>query len=84
MTASLFDARPASDSSSAAVAALTLICSNFCTRFDPEPSAICLDCLGPLVPEYYATRTLPDSETIDYEVVTDTANRILRSTRVAQ
>jgi len=65
MTASLFDvASPASHASPATVAALPLICTNCGTRFDPEPSAICLDCLGPLVPEYDASRTLPDRETI--------------------
>ena len=32
--------------------------------FDAEPSAICLQCLGPLVPEYDATRTLPGREEI--------------------
>ena len=44
--------------------ALPLICSNCGTRFDPEPSAICLGCLGPLVPEYDPRRSLPDRATI--------------------
>ena len=46
------------------IAALPLICSNCGSRFDAEPTAICLQCLGPLVPEYDATRTLPDRDEI--------------------
>src|SRR5262245_54899228 len=46
------------------VTPLPLICTNCGARFDPEPSAICLSCRGPLVPEYDATRSLPDRETI--------------------
>ena len=40
--------------------ALPLICENCGARFDAGPSAICLTCLGPLVPEYDPTRSLPD------------------------
>jgi len=47
-----------------ACTALPLVCSNCESRFDAEPSAICLQCLGPLVPEYDATRTLPGREEI--------------------
>ena len=36
-----------------------LICENCGERFDAEPSAICLTCLGPLVPEYDPSRSLP-------------------------
>ena len=43
----LFSARP-------------LICENCGARFDAEPSAICLTCLGPVVPEYHPTRSLPN------------------------
>ena len=46
------------------VTPLPLICTNCGARFDPDPSAICLSCLGPLVPEYDPTRSLPDRETI--------------------
>jgi threonine synthase len=46
------------------IAALPLICSNCGSRFDAEPTAICLHCLGPLVPEYDATRILPDRNAI--------------------
>ena len=65
MTATLLD--PASSDRPAATArcgALPLLCTACGARFDPEPSAICLDCLGPLVPEYEPSRSLPDRETI--------------------
>jgi len=39
--------------------ALSLVCENCGARFDPEPSAICLTCLGPLVPVYDPDRSLP-------------------------
>ena len=39
--------------------ALPLVCENCGARFDPEPTAICLTCLGPLVPAYDASRSLP-------------------------
>jgi threonine synthase len=39
--------------------ALSLVCENCGARFDPEPSAICLTCLGPLVPVYDPSRSLP-------------------------
>ena len=65
MTASLFDiTSPASHAAPATFHALPLICSNCGTRFDPEPSAICLNCLGPIVPEYDTNRSLPDRDTI--------------------
>ena len=65
MTASLFDA-PSSPSPAtpSPFDALPLICSNCGARFEPEPSAICSSCLGPLVPEYDPHRTLPDRDTI--------------------
>jgi len=48
-----------------ALGALPLVCTNCGTRFEPHPSAICLDCLGPLAPLYDdAARTLPDRATI--------------------
>ena len=43
---------------------LPLVCTHCGARFDPDPTAICLQCLGPLVPEYAATRSLPDRDTI--------------------
>jgi threonine synthase len=39
--------------------ALPLACENCGARFDADPSAICLTCLGPLVPVYDPARTLP-------------------------
>src|SRR5512138_2003407 len=36
--------------------ALPLVCENCGAGFDPEPSAICLTCLGPLVPSYDPAR----------------------------
>jgi len=46
------------------VSPLPLICTNCGARFDPDPAAICLSCLGPLVPEYDSARSLPDRATI--------------------
>jgi threonine synthase len=45
-------------------AALPLVCTNCGAQVDPGPSAICLDCLGPLVPRYDVARPLPDRATI--------------------
>jgi threonine synthase len=45
--------------------ALPLVCENCGARFEPEPSAICLTCLGPLVPEYDPARALPSPATIE-------------------
>ena len=45
-------------------AALPLVCENCGSRFEPEPTAICLTCLGPLVPAYDPTRSLPDRQEI--------------------
>ena len=65
MTATLLDpASPGHPAVTARCAALPLICTACGARFDPEPSAICQDCLGPLVPEYAPGRSLPDRETI--------------------
>jgi threonine synthase len=65
MTASLLDtARPVASTAGAGCTALPLVCSACGSRFDPDPSAICLECLGPLVPEYDPTRSLPDRATI--------------------
>jgi threonine synthase len=60
MTASLLPATgdPATDHR-AGFTALPLICEHCGARFDPDPSAICLTCLGPLVPEYDPHRLLP-------------------------
>ena len=44
---------------------LPLVCENCGASFDPEPSAICLTCLGPLVPRYDPTRPLPTRATIE-------------------
>jgi threonine synthase len=55
---------PSARSTAPIVAALPLICSNCGSRFDAEPTAVCLQCLGPLVPEYDVTRTLPDRNAI--------------------
>ena len=62
MTVSLLD-RAHADARGTATA-LPLICTTCGARFEPEPSAICLHCLGPLVPEYNATRSLPSRATI--------------------
>jgi threonine synthase len=43
---------------------LPLICTNCAARFDADAIAICLDCLGPLVPQYDSTRTLADRDAI--------------------
>jgi threonine synthase len=65
MTTSILDiAGPSARGTAPIVAALPLICSNCGSRFDAEPTAICFQCLGPLVPEYDATRTLPDRNAI--------------------
>jgi len=64
MTAALFDVAPDRLTPPASWTALPLICTACGTRFDPDPSAICLNCLGPLVPEYDASRSLPDRGTI--------------------
>ena len=64
MTTILDTAGPSARGAAPIVAALPLICSNCGSRFDAEPTAICLQCLGPLVPEYDATRTLPDRHAI--------------------
>jgi threonine synthase len=64
MTRSLLDITPSARPARADFAVLPLLCSNCGTRFEPEPSAICLDCLGPLVPEYDPRRSLPDRATI--------------------
>ena len=64
MTTSVLDYPTPDVEAAPAFTALPLICTACGARFDPEPSAICLDCLGPLVPEYDPTRALPDRETI--------------------
>ncbi|HUQ81033.1 MAG TPA: threonine synthase [Gemmatimonadaceae bacterium] len=65
MSASFIDIDTAASSApTATFDALPLLCANCATRFDAEPSAICLNCLGPLVPEYDPNRTLPGRETI--------------------
>jgi threonine synthase len=65
MTASLFEASSLpSPATPPPFDALPLICSNCGARFEPEPSAICLSCLGPLVPEYDPRRALPDRDAI--------------------
>lgn len=45
--------------------ALPLVCDNCGARFEPEPSAICLTCLGPLRPAYDPTRELPSRAAIE-------------------
>lgn len=65
MTASLLN--PTDDHATrlpAAFSALPLVCYNCGAQFEPEPSAVCLTCLGPLVPEYDANRTLPSRDEI--------------------
>lgn len=65
MTASLLN--PTDDHATrlpAAFSALPLVCHNCGAQFEPEPSAVCLTCLGPLVPEYDANRTLPSRDEI--------------------
>jgi threonine synthase len=65
MTTTALDiAEPSARGTAPVVAALPLLCSNCGSRFDAEPTAICLQCLGPLVPEYDVTRTLPDRDAI--------------------
>ena len=65
MTATLID-DPAERErgASASFSALPLVCENCGARFDPDPTAICLTCLGPLVPEYDARRSLPGRDEI--------------------
>jgi threonine synthase len=64
-TTSLLDApATASPLSHTPFGALPLVCENCGARFEPEPTAICLTCLGPLVPEYDPSRVLPDRATI--------------------
>jgi threonine synthase len=66
MTASLLDTGPSRPSAGRApFEALPLICDNCGARFAPDPSAICLTCLGPLVPEYDPNRTLPGRADIE-------------------
>ena len=64
MTASLVDVTTDRPTPTTSCTALPLVCSVCGARFDPEPSAICLECLGPLVPEYDAGRSLPGRDTI--------------------
>jgi threonine synthase len=64
MTASLLDANSQSTTESATLRALPLVCEACGARFDADPTAICLTCLGPLVPEYDASRTLPSRDEI--------------------
>jgi threonine synthase len=65
MTASLIDGLARRHGGVAApFSALPLVCENCGARFDPEPTAICLTCLGPLVPEYDASRALPSRHEI--------------------
>jgi threonine synthase len=64
-TAFLTSAAPPSDTSRRPGATpLPLRCTHCGARFDADPTAICLECLGPLVPEYDANRSLPDRDTI--------------------
>jgi len=58
MTASLLGPT-GEETGHARCAALSLVCENCGAQFDPEPSAICLTCLGPLVPVYDPNRSLP-------------------------
>jgi len=60
MTASLISSEPGTGTFSA----LPLVCHNCGARFEPDPSAICLTCLGPLVPEYDDQRRLPNRDEI--------------------
>jgi threonine synthase len=67
MTAPVLDtprSSPAATATHDTITALPLVCTHCGARFQPEPSAICLDCLGALVPAYDATRSLPDRATI--------------------
>lgn len=65
MTTTVFDiSQPSARGVASTFTAVPLVCSNCGTRFDAEPSAICLECLGPLVPEYDAARTLPGRDEI--------------------
>ena len=63
---SLLDASPhAAATHPASFSALPLACENCGARFAPEPSAICLTCLGPLVPVYDPARALPSRDEIE-------------------
>jgi threonine synthase len=65
MTASLIEtAVPSPAAARATFSALPLLCSNCGTQFPAGPTAICENCLGPVVPEYDARRALPDRDTI--------------------
>jgi threonine synthase len=64
MTASLLDLPTDRPAAPVTWSALPLACSTCGAQFDPEPSAICLNCLGPLVPEYDPSRSLPSREAI--------------------
>jgi len=65
MTASLIEtAVPSAAAVRATFSALPLLCSNCGTQFPAGPTAICENCLGPVVPEYDARRALPDRDTI--------------------
>ena len=64
MTASLLDVTTHRPAPIAPWSALPLICTACGARFEPDPSAICLTCLGPLVPDYDPDRSLPGRETI--------------------
>jgi threonine synthase len=46
------------------VSALPLRCRACGTRTDPQPQAICAECLGPLDPDYGQIRSYPDREAI--------------------
>src|SRR5688572_28767050 len=65
MTTSVLDTdTPRARAAAAGFSALPLYCSACGARFDAGPSAICLECLGPLVPEYDPERALPNRATI--------------------
>ena len=64
MTASLRDVTTDRPATPVTWSALPLACTTCGAPFDPEPSAICLNCLGPLVPEYDPSRSLPSREAI--------------------
>jgi threonine synthase len=56
---SFLDAPHAPIATHASFGALPLACENCGAQFEPEPSAVCLTCLGPLVPRYDTSRYLP-------------------------
>jgi threonine synthase len=64
MTTSLLDASRQPTAHAAPLRALPLVCEACGARFDADATAICLTCLGPLVPEYDANRTLPSRDEI--------------------